>query len=98
MLEIIKDKDNNIQAVLEWYLVNGEGNYDPSGKFIWINELETSATVNGDGFGIIKQFVKTIIHKCPQAEWGYFKREKKYPARKFRIYHKNRWLKLIRED
>ena len=93
MLEIIKDNTEKIKAVCEWYLVDINGNFDNKGEFVWVNEVEISSQYKNNG--ILKQFIKIIIQKCPQAKFGYFWRKEKYPDRKIRIYHKARWLKLI---
>lgn len=94
MLEIIKDTQGNIQAVCEWYLVDENGNFDQKGEFVWINEVEISPQYRNNG--ILKYFTKTIIEKASTAKFGYFWRQKKYPDRKPRIYHKVRWLKLLK--
>jgi hypothetical protein len=93
MLEIIHGDNGEIKAVCEWYLVNALGEYDPSGDMIWVNECNIAPQYRGNG--ILKTFAKTIMEKCPQAKFGYFHRQIKYPDRGIRIYHKARWLKLL---
>ena len=94
MLEIIKDEQGNIKACLEWYLVNSLGQYDKNGDMVWVNECEISPQYRNNG--IIKSFAKIIMEKCPQVKFGYFHRLRKYPERGIRIYHKARWLKLLK--
>ena len=93
MLEIIHDENGELKAVCEWYLVDGQGNFDNNGEFVWINECEISPQCRNNG--ILKDFAKTIMEKCPQAKFGYFWRKIKYPNRGIRIYHQARWLKLL---
>jgi hypothetical protein len=95
MLELIKDEQGNIKACLEWYLVNDKGEFDQQGEFVWVNEVEISPQYRRNG--ILKEFARIIIKKAPTAKFGYFWRQEKYPNRDMRIYHKVRWLKLLKE-
>ena len=96
MLETIRDDNGNLQAVIEYYVVDNQGNLCDEGKFIWINQIEISNSVNGHSFGLLKEFAKRIITTYPQAQFAYFKR-KKYNGR-IRIYSKREWLKIFKED
>ena len=93
MLEIIKDNLGNIKAVCEFYSVNEKGEWDKSGIYCWINEVFVSKSYQNNG--CLRKFVEMITSKYPQFQFGYFWRRKKYGNR-IRIYHKFRWLKLIR--
>lgn len=99
MLEILRTSDGTIKAVCEYYVVDVNGFFDAKGLFIWVNELEIAPPFRREG--LLKEFIKIIIEKEPQAQFGYFLRYKKYsetdfPLRKhLRIYHKARWLKLL---
>ena len=92
MLEVIRNHNGNIKGCCEWYLVNERGEFDNQGEFIWINECEISRKYRNNG--LLKEFARIIMRKCPQAKFGYFWRKVKYPDRKPRIYHRARWLKL----
>ena len=94
MLEIIRDENKNIQAVLEFYAVNAKGEWDEKGIYCWINEVEVNKSYRNSGS--IKQFVKIITSKYPQFQFGYFWRKKKYPDRSPRIYTKRQWLKIVK--
>ena len=97
MLEILKTEDNQtIKAICEYYIVDENGNFDRNGKFVWINEVEVAPQFRNNG--CLKSLVRNIMNKISkECEFGYFGRYRKYPNRKFRIYHKSRWLKLIGE-
>ena len=95
MLEILRTDRNEIKAVCEWSLVDINGNFSQKGEFVWVSEVEIAPQYRGNG--ILKSFARIIMGKCPQAKFGYFWRQSKYPGRKPRIYHKARWLKLIGE-
>ena len=96
MLEIIRDKDKNIIAACEYYVVDEKGNWDQKGEFIWVNQLDYSGSVNGHGFGLVKELVKRITKKVPWCKAGYFKREK-YNGR-VRLYSRRMWERLIKEE
>ena len=93
MLEVLRDDKNNIKACCEWYLVNINGEYDPKGDMVWVNEVEVSKDFKG--YKLFQEFARIIMTKCPQAMFAYFWRKTKYPNRKPKIYHKVQWLKLI---
>ena len=93
MLEILRDEQKNIKAVCEWSLVDEAGHFSQKGEFVWISEVEIAPQYRNNG--ILKEFVKIVIQRCPEAKFGYFWRQKKYPGRRPKIYHKARWLKLI---
>jgi hypothetical protein len=96
MIEILRTEKGEIKAVCEYYLVDGKGNFDNQGEFVWVNECEISPQYRNNG--ILKYFAKTIIEKNPTAKFGYFHRLKKYPERGIRLYHKVRWLKFIKSE
>lgn len=99
MLEILRTDDGSIKGVCEYYVVDEAGNFQANGEFVWVAELEIAPQFRHEG--LIKEFIKRIIDKVPQAKFGYFWRQKKYPQEKYsvrkhiRIYHKARWLKLL---
>lgn len=90
MLETIRDNQGEIKAVCEWYIVDSQGHFDTQGKYIWIEQLEFSNSVNGDGNGYVKEFVKRITSLAPHCMYGYFRREK-YNGR-VRLYSRETWL------
>jgi hypothetical protein len=94
MLEVIRNSCGDILACLEWYLVNSDGTWNEKGEFVWIEQLEISSSVNGNGIGLIKQFIKKITDQVPWAKAGYFKRLK-YDER-IRLYSRDRWIKLLK--
>lgn len=92
MLEVIKYDNGEIKGCLEWYLVDNYGYLDDKGRFVWINKVYISPSARNDG--CLKKFVQIITSKAPHAEYGYFWRQDKYKDR-IRMYHRNRWLKLL---
>lgn len=95
MLELLKTNTGEIKAVCEWYLVDSLGHFDTQGKYVWIEQLEFSSSINGDGIGLIKEFIKRICALVPQAQFGYFRREK-YKGR-VKLYTRHKWLKFANE-
>jgi hypothetical protein len=95
MLEVLFDEDVEIKAACEYYIVDINGNYDSKGKYVWINEVVIGEKYKN--LGLLKEFIKRICDKVPQAEFGYFWRQYKYPNRKVRIYTRRQWLNLVKE-
>lgn len=95
MLETILDESGNLKACIEWLTYNSNGTLDDLGEGVFIGELYINPNFRGNG--VLKQFIKIIISKCPQAKGCFFYRETKYPGRGYRYYTKERWLKLIGE-
>lgn len=91
MLEIIRDEKGNIQAVLEWNLLNKQGQMDKEGKYIWINKCEVNPDARSNG--IIKKFIRIVTDKVPWFEMGYYKRGKRNS--KIRMFSRERWLKQL---
>ena len=94
MIIILRTEDGTIKAVCEYYLVDKSGNFDSKGEYAWVNEVEIAPKFRGNG--ILKTFTKKIIEDNPTARFGYFWRRRKYPERGIRIYHKSRWLRLLK--
>ena len=94
MLEILRTEDREIKAVLEWWLVNIDGSFNPNGDTVWLAEIEVAPKYRNDG--IIKQFINIVADKVPNAKAGYFWRKRKYPDRKPKLYTRKQWLKLTK--
>lgn len=95
MIDILYKDNGDIKAVCEWWMVNREGKFDPSGDIVWIEDLEVSKSERGNGS--IGKFVKIITDKVPNAKYGYFFRQRKYPNRPQHTYSKEMWLRRIKE-
>ena len=91
MIEILRDDKENIIAVCEWWLVDKYGNFDKTGEYVWIQELEVNPEYRHKG--LYKFFIKIITDKVPWSKYGYFSR-RKYNSR-VRMYSRSKWLKLI---
>jgi hypothetical protein len=98
MMEVIKDSEGNLKACIEWLIYNSKGELDDFGDGVFIGELYINPKDRGNG--ILKEFMKIIIHKCANKDnlrGCFFFRETKYKGRGPRFYSKERWLKLIGE-
>ena len=96
MLEIIRNEQGDIIGVCEWWIVNEKGKMDDHGIYIWIAEIEISPTYRNNG--VIKKFIKEITLKVPQAKYGYFWRQRKYPNRKQKTYRRETWLRRTKGE
>lgn len=96
MLEKILDDNKNLKACLEWYLCNEKGELDDKGRYVWVNDVYINPEYRNNG--ILKKFVAQVINKCPQAQYCYFYRRKKYPDRGTRLYPKRLWTTLIKGE
>jgi len=94
MLEIIYKKNGDIKAVCEWWMVNKWGYKDPTGEFVWIEDLEVTKSERNNGS--IRAFIKIISDKVPSAKYGYFFRQRKYPGREQKTYTREQWLRRIK--
>lgn len=95
MLEVITDEQGNLKACLEFYVVDSEGHMDDKGVYCWINDCYVSKSAERNG--CLKSFVKIIIQKYSQLQFGYFWRDKykdKEGKWRLRVYSKRRWLNL----
>ncbi len=96
MLEVIKDKQENIKACIEFYVVDENGRLNDKGLYCWINDAYVSRSAQNNG--CLKYFVKRIIFLYPQLQFCYFWREKykdKNKKWRIRLYSKRQWLQLI---
>lgn len=91
MIEILRDEQENIKAVCEWWIVSKDGIFNPQGKYVWINECAINPEYQNNG--IIKTFISKVITKAPQVEYGYFKR-RKYGDR-IKMFKKSQWLNRL---
>lgn len=92
MIEIIHSEIGEIKAVLEFYLVDRNGNFLADGSYCWINETYVAPKYRNNG--CMRELIRRIIPRVPTAKFGYFGRYKKYPNRPPRIYTREQWLKL----
>lgn len=83
-----------ILAVIEWNTFGPDGVLDDDGYFLYIGEMYIHDSL--DGVKTIKQFIRTILDKAPQAEVGFFVREYKYQGRLPRQYKRKQFERLVR--
>ena len=94
LIEVRRNKDGLIYSYIEFNLVNRKGYKDPDGRYIFIDDLYIHNDFLNNGS--IRHYIKIITDKFPQVEYGYFVRDK-YNKR-VRIYTRNKWRKVIKED
>ena len=92
MIETLKDDKGEIKAVIEWWIVDNRGQFDPKGNYIFVNEVDISKSSENNG--VLKTFIKIITDKIPYAKYCYFQR-RKYDMR-IKMYSRRQWLKLIK--
>ena len=92
MIEILKDENENLLAVCEYYIVDNSGKLKDSGNYIWISDIFVNKSQRNNG--ILKKFIHIICNRVPWSQFGYFWRKEKYPNRSPHIYSRNQWLKM----
>lgn len=95
MLLVQRDFSGNLIACIEWQLVNEQGHLDPSGSYVWVEQLEVNRHCGTKR--IITQFIEQIAELVPTAQWGYWLRRKN-PQRKSRLYSRGQLLTFARRD
>jgi len=97
MLEVIRDKNGNIKAVIEYYVVDEIGNFSPNGVYVWINEFEISKSHQGNGIlNISREFYKRITKAVPKVQFGYYWRRRKYGDNaKIKLLSIRQWTRLL---
>ena len=96
MIEIIRYSDGKIMAVCEWWLLNDSGQMDPSGKLLWVNELEIVSEARGNG--VLRKIILLIHDKVPDDIKVAFVREYKYKGRKPRVWNKEQITRHYKKE
>jgi hypothetical protein len=89
MLDYLLDKKGNLEAVLDFWIVDDTGKLDDKGDFIWINQLVVSKTASYKK--VVAKLIKSVTDCIPHARFGYYKRSK-YGDR-LKIFKKSAWLR-----
>lgn len=92
MIEFTTDKKRNLTGVVDFWIVNKKSELDKKGDIIWVSNWYINPKYRNNGQ--IAIFAKKVIDKVPWANWCYFAREKY--GNRLRIYHKKKWLKIIK--
>ena len=90
MMTVLRDAQDRLQAVCEWWVVNEQGVTMPWGKYVWVNTLEMNPGVHGAN--MIRQIIQQIATTAPQAVGAYWEREQKtahrlHAFRRIRLMH-----------
>lgn len=93
MLEVIRNDNGDMIAVCEWLLLNNQGQLDDTADTMFIGEMEINKQYRGQG--ILKQVIRNLLIKCPQASKCLFFRKGKYPDRNYSLYTRDKWIKLV---
>ena len=92
MLLVRRDPQDRLEALIDYYVVDENGQLDANGQWVFVNQLELNPGVNGKK--IIRQFIQQIQMLCPTANFGYWERRDK-PKRNLRTYTRRQ---LVRRD
>lgn len=95
MLYTQKDTNGNLQLASEYLVVNHDGNLDPAGFYIWIQQLEINSSIKG--YTLIKQMIKDISRKVPHFRYVYWQRKLK-TGKRLHMYTRVQLMKLARRD
>lgn len=95
MLEVIRGKDGVIKGVCEFVVMNDEGEMAVDGTWMFIGDLEVAPEYRSNG--VIKQIIRNILDRCPNAQKCGWVREYKYKGRPMRTYTRKQFEKLIKE-
>lgn len=90
MLTVIRDEREQIQAVCDWWPVDAIGQWNPSGEYIWVEQLELAPGINGKQ--MIPRIIKDIATRTPWARFGYWERRDKVNCQP-RTYTREQLLK-----
>lgn len=91
MVEYDTNDRGNLTGLIEYFVVDNQGNIDDMGDHIFVKEFYVNPELRGNGS--IAKFAHRLISKVPLARYCYFER-RKYDNR-IRIYPKDKWLKII---
>lgn len=95
MLEILKNKDGFIIAVIEFHICNDRKLIDENGALIFINHIEVVDNINCPA--TIKLVIKIMLNKYKNLKTCYFYREYKYRDRSIRKYTRKQFERLVGE-
>lgn len=73
MLTILRTPTDHLLAVCEWWMVDVMGQFDPYGKYVWVNDLQINPGVQS--LNIIRQVIRDIAHRVPFAVGVYWHRQ-----------------------
>lgn len=70
MLTVLRDTEHQIEAAMDWYLVNDQGRFDVEGRWVWVEQIETNdGQLQKD---LMRRFVQQIATVVPLAVGAYW--------------------------
>ena len=93
MIEYVKNNDGYVTAFIEWMTFNEYMEVKDDGPYLVVIELFIHDTLHG--YKVLKDFVRIILDKAPNAQSCSFVREYKYKGRKPRTYTRKQFEKLV---
>ena len=74
MITVSKDLDGKVVAYVEWRQVGISGFDKFKGEYVWLQNLWIHPDHRGRG--LLQEMIADILSKAPDAQYGYFTREK----------------------
>ena len=97
MLECIRDKDENIVGVVDFWIVNPDGTLNDKGDLVWINDFYVNPAYRNNG--MLGEFIDKIIKRVPQAKAAYFRRTETDKRKEYiKLYMKKDWLYFMKRS
>ena len=92
MLTIIRNDAGQIEACCEWWLRDDDGHWNPSGKYVWVNQLECATQTEARWY--IRALIARIAHAAPWAVGAYWERRDK-PEMPMRAFRRDQLVKEV---
>ena len=74
MISSCKDDSGKVIAYVEWRQVGQSGFDKLGGEYVWLQNLWIHPDFRGKG--LLQEMIADILTKAPDAQYGYFTREK----------------------
>lgn len=87
MLFAHRSENGHLEAVIEWWTVDLDGQWTPTGSWIRVNQLEINPDVNGAAH--VQRFIQEIAEFVPHAKGAFWER---------RDHTKNLWRSYFRQQ
>ena len=94
MLTTIRDDQNRILAVCEWWCVDAMGRWDARGPAVWVEQLEISSQSTRSR-PLIRRIITDIAVRCPWARGAYWDRRDR--VSRSHVYVRKRLVKAREE-
>ena len=93
MLLAHRDAYGNLEAVLDYQVVDAQGQITPDGQYIWVEQLEVNRMLNATGY--IQGFIQALATLYPLAKGAYWVRRDKLKLKQ-KLHAFTRW-QLLKE-